>query len=210
MKKKIILPLVIAGFSFFILFLVCFTAVTSGITAQYAAGYHVIHSEEGTLEIEDGEIQAGVVKGKRTAYPSADNPYFFNAKYNPWAGSADKDGDVGWGYQNCTWYAYGRFGEILGRKPALPTMNAGDWYANCTAYKKGRTPKVGAVIVWRYTNGGAGHVAIVEEVKANGDIVTSNSGWSSSQKFWMETHRKANHYSKTGWIFQGFIYQPKS
>ena len=206
MKKKIILPLVIAGCSFFLLFLVCFTAVTSGITAQYAAGYHVIHSEEGNLEIEDGEIQAGVVKGKRTAYPSSDNPFFFSAKYNPWVGTIYGPPAL---THNCTWYAYGRFGEILGRKPALPTGNAGTWFNACTAYKKGRTPKVGAVICWSYPWGGDGHVAIVEEVMANGDIVTSNSGYHGAH-FWMEVHKRSNGYNSHGWHFQGFIYQPKS
>lgn len=150
-----------------------------------------------------GSVQAGVVKGKRTSYPAQNNP-FFSAKYNPFVGTAFGPPAL---THNCTWYAYGRFGEILGKKPALPTGNADSWYSACTAYKKGKTPKVGAVICWRYTNGSYGHVAVVEEIKPNGDIVTSNSGW-RGDKFWMQTWTKASGYQGGVFRLQGFIYQP--
>lgn len=156
------------------------------------------------LDEESGGIQAGVVKGKRTAYPDRKNPFFFSSKYNPFVGTAFGPPAL---THNCTWYAYGRFGEILGRRPALPTGNADSWYNACTAYEKGRTPKVGAVVCWRYTNGSYGHVAIVEEVKPNGDIVTSNSGWRGAP-FWMQTWTRASGYQGGMFRLQGFIYQP--
>ena len=151
-----------------------------------------------------GGAKAGVVKGKRTSYPAKNNPYFFSAKYNAFVGTAYGPPAL---THNCTWYAYGRFAEILGKRPALPTGNADQWYRTCTAYKKGRTPKVGAVVCWRYSNGSFGHVAVVEEIKSNGDIVTSNSGWRGSH-FWMQTWTKASGYQGNGNILQGFIYQP--
>lgn len=149
-------------------------------------------------------VKAGVAKGKRTSYPAKNNPFFFNPRYNAFAGTAYGPPAL---THNCTWYAYGRFAEILGKRPALPTGNADQWYRTCTAYKKGRTPKVGAVVCWRYSNGSFGHVAVVEEIKSNGDIVTSNSGWRGSH-FWMQTWTKASGYQGNGSILQGFIYQP--
>lgn len=151
-----------------------------------------------------GGAKAGVVKGKRTSYPSKNNPFFFSPKYNAFVGTAYGPPAL---THNCTWYAYGRFGEILGRRPALPTGNADSWYGACTAYKKGRTPRVGAVVCWRYSNGSYGHVAVVEEIKSNGDIVTSNSGWRGAH-FWMQVWTKSSGYSGNGSILQGFIYQP--
>ena len=153
---------------------------------------------------------AGAMKEKRTQYPDLNNPYYFSGKYNPFVGTRYGPPSI---YHNCTWYAFGRFSEILGKKASLPTGNAGTWYRDCTAYKKGKTPALGAVIVWTYPGGGAGHVAVVEEIKSNGDIVTSNSAWNgggnrSAHTFFMETIKKSNGYNYPGRSFQGFIYQP--
>lgn len=57
--------------------------------------------------------------------------------------------------------------------------------------------------------GGDGHVAIVEEINENGDIVTSNSGWQSTF-FYIDNLLKSNNYNFTGYTFQGFIYNPFS
>lgn len=153
---------------------------------------------------------AGIVKGKRSKYPDLNNPFYFSKRFNAFAGTKYGPPSI---YHNCTWYAYGRFAEILGKRPALPTGNAGTWYRDCTKYKKGKTPRPGAVIVWTYPSGGAGHVAVVEEVRSNGDIVTSNSAYNSgndpsAHTFYMQTVKKKNGYNNPGMRFQGFIYQP--
>lgn len=171
---------------------------------SYSAGGDRYVSHVIRIVDDSGGVKAGVVKGKRTSYPAKNNPFFFNPRYNAFAGTAYGPPAL---THNCTWYAYGRFAEILGKRPALPTGNADSWYGACTAYKKGRTPKVGAVVCWRYSNGSFGHVAVVEEIKSNGDIVTSNSGWRGSH-FWMQTWTKASGYQGNGSILQGFIYQP--
>lgn len=180
--------------------------LTAGVETEISSMTAVLSNQKSSTSEEavpDEEISAGAMKDARTSYPKAGNPFFFSAAYNPWVQLGAKPG-----YHNCTWYAFGRFGEILGKRPTLPTGNAGTWYPNCHTYKKGSTPKVGAVICWYYSTGGAGHVAIVEEVKANGDIVTSNSGWSGTRLFWMQTWTKASGYSGGKFRFQGFIYQP--
>ena len=63
---------------------------------------------------------------------------------------------------NCTWYAWGRFYEIIGRYPSgLSTSNATNWYSRTTGFSKGKDPKLGAIACYGYNNGGAGHVAVV-------------------------------------------------
>lgn len=116
----------------------------------------------------------------------------------------------GYGLPNCTCYAWGRFYEISGKKPALSLGNAEDWYGKDDGYERGRTPKLGAVICWRkgragYGGDGAGHVAVVEKIYADGSILISQSGWRSS-RFWTSVVKK--DYSMNGYIFQGFIYNP--
>lgn len=113
---------------------------------------------------------------------------------------------------NCVGYAWGRWREILGKYHNLSRSNAENWYINVNdGYERGNTPKLGAVICFRkgkVHNGsdGAGHVAIVEEIKDNGVIVTSNSGY-KSKRFWLR--ELAPPYSMgSGYTFQGFIYLP--
>jgi hypothetical protein len=115
---------------------------------------------------------------------------------------------------NCVGYCWGRWLEILGKIHNLSRCNAEDWYNNITdGYKRGQTPKVGAVICWRKgslwdESDGAGHVAIVEKVKANGDIVTSESAY-GGERFRIRTYTKRSGYFLAyGYAFQGFIYPP--
>lgn len=109
---------------------------------------------------------------------------------------------------NCTWYAWGRFYEINGVYPSgLSTSNATNWYSRTRGYAKGSEPKLGAIACYGYNNGGAGHVAVVEQITSDG-IVTSNSGWSSGKYFWTEKCKKSNGYVPS-WMsgyLQGFIY----
>ena len=120
---------------------------------------------------------------------------------------------------NCTCYAWGRFWEIGdpnntgANRPHLPTGNGNQWWGQVVGYQKNSyTPKLGSVICF----GGAspGHVAIVEEIRDNGNtIVTSNSDW-KGRFFYTETLRrrpdgKFRHPHRTKlYLSQGFIYNP--
>ena len=114
---------------------------------------------------------------------------------------------------NCVGYAWGRLRELLGKDPTLSLGNAENWYLHSDGYKRGQTPKLGAVICWRQGqtyNGsdGYGHVAVVEEIKSNGDIVTSESCY-GGDRFRTRTYTKAsNYWLAPGFTFQGFIYPP--
>ncbi|MDB5177058.1 MAG: putative domain containing protein [Candidatus Saccharibacteria bacterium] len=75
-----------------------------------------------------------------------------------------------WG--NCTWYAYERRTQ-MGKPVGSYWGNAKTWafYARSDGYVVNRTPTVGAVLV--DSAGYFGHVAVVESVAPNGDIVIS-------------------------------------
>ena len=114
---------------------------------------------------------------------------------------------------NCVGYAWGRWREILKANPKLSRGNAEDWFGNTAdGYKRGSTPKLGAVICWRKGNtgngsDGYGHIAVVEQIKEDGTIVTSESAYGGSR--WKSKEYKApNYYLASGYVFQGFIYLP--
>lgn len=115
---------------------------------------------------------------------------------------------------NCVGYAWGRWREILGKNPKLSKSNAENWYGyTADGYKRGKEPKVGAVICWRKgkagaASDGAGHIAIVEQIKADGTIITSNSDYSGKRFYIREL--KPPYKLGSSYTFQGFIYLPLS
>ena len=134
------------------------------------------------------------------------NPHYYSR--NPFYQS-------GFGMPNCTCYAWGRFWEIGDpnnlyiNEPTLFTGDAGQWYGYTSdGYARGSTPQLGAVICFD-NPGYAGHVAIVEQIDSNGDIVTSNSAWQGTY-FYLQTLRASNGYNDRQYVFQGFIYNPYS
>lgn len=107
---------------------------------------------------------------------------------------------------NCTHYAYGRMSEVMGKNCNLPTCNAENWYDR-TNFSKSKTPKVADVVVWRHKNKSGGHVGFIEEIKPNGDLVVSMSGWNS---FLFKTRvvTKASGYVYSDYELVGFIHCP--
>ena len=126
-----------------------------------------------------------------------------------------------YGMPNCTCYCYGRTGEILGHfETALPANDAGRWYNIVAAsglIPVGYTPKLGGIMVFHDRPGAtihnAGHVSQVEQINADGSVVTSNSGYNNPIYFWTETLRPENGYlshwmnnSSHDYVYQGCIY----
>lgn len=123
---------------------------------------------------------------------------------------------------NCVGYASGRFNEIINE--ARNTTGCTYKTLNCNAenfperaisagLKTGSTPKVGAIIVWQKgslaSKDGAGHVAVVERINADGSIYVSESGYNSY------TFRNTTRSNKNGrwgqgsaYTFRCFIYLP--
>lgn len=85
---------------------------------------------------------------------------------------------------NCTGYAVGRINEINRRKscemyikPSSGKVgNAGTWFNNAinNGWKVSQTPMVGAIMCW--TNNGAGHVAVVEDLSYIDTVEEINDG----------------------------------
>lgn len=112
---------------------------------------------------------------------------------------------------NCVGYAWGRFMEILGSTPKLSRGNAEDWWAYKDGYKRGQTPKLGAVICYKKGKtgtgaDGAGHVAIVEKIYSDGSILIGESGYKSFRFRTMKLPKGYKYFS--GYTLQGFIYNP--
>lgn len=124
---------------------------------------------------------------------------------------------------NCTCYTYGRFWEILGSNPNLPSGNAEQWWANINNYQKSQTPQLGAIACWDGGAGYDGHVAIVEAITDSG-ITTSNSGYNrpiysyppeTPRYFWTEdcpfsAGTRSSWMVQRGYTFQGYILNPGS
>jgi len=113
--------------------------------------------------------------GKAYYYTDA-NPFYKNGygpdrKYNKSRG--------GYVVGNCTWYAYARGSEILG-KPLNSNLcwGADNWYSinkKYNIYPYGSKPKVGAIACYR------NHVAVVEKI-VDGKIYISESSWTFSKR----------------------------
>lgn len=142
----------------------------------------------------------------RNIAPSRDNNWYYTSDNKYYSKNEKLVGQ-------CTWYAFGRFSEILGGQCKLDNANAKNWYNQEVGYKKGNTPKLGAIICFGGTK--YGHVAVVEEI---GDdyIMTSEYNWTSEdypngdKKFHYAKRLKSRNYELSGSSvkFQGFIYQP--
>lgn len=117
---------------------------------------------------------------------------------------------------NCVGYAVGRFAEIGG--PWLTPVNAELFiqYAQKDGLTICQTPSLGACMVWQggptqNAGDGAGHVAIVEQINADGSIVTSESGYGASKPFWTTKRVKGSGNwgeKPSRYRFLGFIKNP--
>ena len=88
--------------------------------------------------------------------------------------------------------------------------NGGVTQIRCGYYETGQFPKLGAIICFSDNEGGAGHVAIVEQIDDDGTIHCSNSAYNSTF-FWISTITPINQkYDYSHFTFQGFIYNPFS
>ncbi|MDE7229523.1 MAG: hypothetical protein K2N56_03505, partial [Oscillospiraceae bacterium] len=78
--------------------------------------------------------------------------------------------------------------------------------------KRSPNPQLGAVACWRKgkvrnPSDGCGHVAVVEKIEPNGDIITSESDY-GGVRFVTRTYKKSSGYNSGALVFQGFILPP--
>lgn len=159
----------------------------------------------------------------RLTKPEAGNPYYNTVGAGGCStailGSpTDPDCNV---LANCVGYAAGRFNEIIGAGTFAYFQyppDAENFYDTAIAQglAVGQEPKLGALIVWAKGNtgnnaDGAGHVAVVEQINADGSITTSESGYGSGSLFWTTKRVKGsgNWGQSASYRFLGFVYQPE-
>lgn len=159
----------------------------------------------------------------RLTAPENNNPYYNTPDRNGYAvgiinGNPREAGNNV--LANCVGYAAGRFNEIIGAGYFVyysyaPNAECFYQWAQTYGLHTGSVPKEGAIAVWAKgdpTNGsdGAGHVAIVEQVKSPSEIITSESGYGCTPAFWT-SHRwkeSGNWGAGSDYKFLGFVYQP--
>ena len=159
----------------------------------------------------------------RLTRPEAGNKYYIRKASGGYSKAikgypTDAQNDV---LANCVGYASSRFNEIGGYGDCryLPPVNAELFiqYAKQQGLTIEQTPSLGACMVWQggttqQVNDGAGHVAIVEAINADGSIVTSESGYGARRPFWTQTRTKGSTGNwgekTTQYKFLGFIKNP--
>lgn len=121
---------------------------------------------------------------------------------------------------NCVGYVVGRFNEIgkWGSCKYLTSCNAKNMIAKCGSLPVGgpdEPPEVGACMVW--DGGDYGHVAIIEQVVSQSEVVVSDSAWSWNPEYsytWRNATatRNGNNWKLKGYgssyKFLGYIWNP--
>ena len=152
----------------------------------------------------------------RTTKPEANNKYYIRKAqggYSPCILGKPTDPECNV-LANCVGYVVGRFNEEInaGKIKYWASMNAENFYGN--AYKwnleEGQKVKVGAVMCWEGKGSLAGHVAIVEKIISDTEVLTSESGYNSY--IFKNVKRKkgnGNWGMSSNYKFQGFVYNPE-
>ncbi len=159
----------------------------------------------------------------RLTAPKAGNPYYNTPDRGGYAVGIIYGNPLDSGCNvlaNCVGYAAGRFNEIIGAGRFVYftyAPNAECFFAWAETYglKTGDKPQRGAIAVWAkgrpdIGEDGAGHVAVVEDIKSDGSIITSESGYGCAPAFWT-SHRyreTGNWGADSSYKFLGFVYQP--
>lgn len=149
----------------------------------------------------------------RLTAPAQSNKYYIHKSKGGLGETIIIDKKTGSVLANCVGFAWSRAYESWGVRPKLSRGNAEDWWGYKDGYKRGQTPRLGAIICWRkgkvgYSADGAGHVAFVEKINKDGTIVVSNSNYSGTRFFTKTLTPKDKYHIGTGLTFQGFIYPP--
>lgn len=150
----------------------------------------------------------------RLETPKKDNPYYIAKSEGGLNPCIPRPNSSKLRFQNCVFYAVGRFAELWG--VWLPSTNAENFVSKAKemGLQIGQTPVLGSIAVWAsgavgYSADGAGHVAVVEIINASGSIVTSESGWSAKTEFWTQTRPDNGNWGQpASYRFLGFVYQP--
>lgn len=173
------------------------------------------------IENVNAEQPVGIGSGEftmRTSIPY-DNPFYITQGWGGYStcikGSPmNEHANV---LANCVGYASGRFNELMGMARDVQGLSVDNFNCNaCDFYGRGiedgfavgQEPRVGAIMCWSGGYGGCGHVAVVERVDSNNQVMTSESDWGGSQFFnAIRTNDNGRWGLVSNFTFNGFIYQ---
>lgn len=152
----------------------------------------------------------------RTTRPTAGNKYFITRGAGGYSTCivgkpTDSQCNV---LSNCVGYACGAFNEelALGYEKYHLNCNAENFIERAVASGLSvvSKPVVGSIICWEGLGSLAGHVGIVVKVHNDNCIDIAQSGWGSSNPFWVQTHYNNNGRwgLNTNYRFRGFIVNP--
>lgn len=154
----------------------------------------------------------------RLSKPEKGNKYYItraSGGYSPCIVGNPKDSDCNV-LANCVGYAVGRFNEIGGYNCCkwLASVNAENMIelARNQGLPVSPVPVLGGCMVWQKGatlsgNDGAGHVAIVEAINADGSITTSESGY-GYKAFYVSKRTAPNYEPNAAYKFLGCIVNP--
>lgn len=165
--------------------------VQAGDTAESLAAKYQANAAQ-ILSYNNAEVK-GLVTGQKIIIPDGVKPEVVRPRAVPVSQIAASPSNIGSTFVRRNTYSMGSNTYSFGyctfyaknRRPDMGNYwgNAANWYYNARAagYAAGTAPRVGAV-AWRpWGGGGAGHVAIVEAVNADGSITVSDmngpAGW---------------------------------
>lgn len=150
---------------------------------------------------------------KRETAPSVTNKFYLKAGKGGYNRALEINKITHSCLPNCCGLVHGRWLESQDKKDykkydKLCKGDACSYYKFNDGYKRGQTPKLGAIGCYSGGKSKSGHVLFVEEIKSNGDIVTSNSAYNGT-RFFIKTLKKKNNYMYGKlYKFLGFIYSP--
>ena len=152
----------------------------------------------------------------RTSRPTLENKYFITKGAGGYSSCivgkpTDSQCNV---LSNCVGYACGAFNEELdlGYEKYHLNCNAENFIERAIASGLSvvSKPVVGSIVCWQGAGSLAGHVAIVIEVVNDNCIRTAESGWGSSNPFWITTRYNNNGRwgTNSNYPLRGFIINP--
>jgi surface antigen len=185
-----------------------FMGATFGVNVTHAHAQSVCASSDQTYSVAYGDTLAGIAARYGTtyqnlaAYNHIPNPNliyvnqvicipgsstWLSAPNSPVQSSPASGPNYNvFPYPWCTWWANERYHEVHGIYVPW-TTNADAWQWTARAYDFGwqvsSTPSVGSIIdlqPWVEGAYGSGHVAFVEQVLSNGDVIASTSAWGAN------------------------------
>lgn len=152
----------------------------------------------------------------RTTKPGKGNKYYIKKETGGWnpgitGKPTDPDCNV---LSNCVSYAIGRFNEEINALSCkyLKKCNAENFIRYNPELENGQSPRLGAVMCWEGKGSKAGHVAIVEKVISETEVLTSESAW-NGKPFYNKTRHKGTNgnwgMTRSSYSFNGFLYNPE-